>query len=348
MEILKTTGRGRETYNVQVKYSLLWECALGIAAITNSRLIETLEQSMDFWKTTQKRMSTELTEALDDVEKNNTWKSLLLLLHQQDFTDLSSFITYVNSLPEQNLRYQCIPFVGFNHQSTRYQASTGDKLAVQELKKVTKHNPFFPDYIEFICQIDAKALKQHLITVMSGWYREFIEPEASRVERYLKQDCAMKRTMMAKMDPEEFVEWATGGIAYLPEPSVSNVLLIPQYIYRPWNIEADIEGTKVFYYPVSNESIHPEDTLTPNYFLVHKHKALGDELRLRMVKLLYRKDQTLQEITNTLGAGKTTIHHHLKILRSAKLVDVQHATYSLRKNALQSLSKELDHYLNEG
>lgn len=347
MEIINTSSRERETYNVQINYSLLWECALGIAAITNSTLIETLEQPTDFWKTTRKNLSKELLAALDYVEENNTWKSLLLLLHQHDFNDLSSFETYINNLPEQEFRYICIPFVGLKYQAIRYKASTGDGMAIRNLKEVTKQNPFFPDYIQFICQTDTRNLKRHLIEVMNGWYREFIESEASRLATYLERDGAMKRAMMEKMNPEEFVEWATGGISYLPEPSVKNVLLIPQYIYRPWNIEADIEETKVFYYPISNESINPGDTYTPNYFLVHKYKALGDELRLRIVRLLYKQDQTLQEITNALGAGKTTIHHHLKILRSARLVEVQHATYSLKKNALLSLPKELGHYLGE-
>ena len=48
------------------------------------------------------------------------------------------------------------------------------------------------------------------------------------------------------MAPEELVEWSTGGVIYMPEPSVNHVLLIPQIIYRPWNIEADIEDTKCF------------------------------------------------------------------------------------------------------
>jgi predicted transcriptional regulator len=53
----------------------------------------------------------------------------------------------------------------------------------------------------------------------------------------------------------------------------------------------------------------------------------------------------LQEITNELGMGKTTIHHHLKILKSARLIDVQNLKYFLKKNAVLSLSKELEQYL---
>lgn len=346
MAILNTTSRERETYQVHIKYSLLWECALGIAAITNSRLIDTLEKPEDFWKKVRAGLSKGLLESLDYVEKNNTWKSLLLLLHQQEFLNLTSFVDYINNLSDQEFRYICLPFIGTIHQETRYKASNRNTSAKIKLKEATKNNPFFPSYIEFICESPTLELKKHLIEVMSNWYHEFIEPEGPQVLKYLEREVAIKQKMMEKMGPEEFVEWATGGVSYLPEPSVHHVLLIPQYIYRPWNIEADIEDTKVFYYPISNESIYPEDPYAPNYFLVHKHKALGDEVRLRIVKFLFNGDRTLQEITNQLGMGKTTLHHHLKILRSARLVGVENAKYSLKKNGLSSLAKELDQYLN--
>lgn len=103
----------------------------------------------------------------------------------------------------------------------------------------------------------------------------------------------------------------------------------------------------MFYYPVANESIYPDDKGMPSYFLVQKHKALGDEARLRMVKLLKGSDRTLQEITNELNMGKSTVHHHLKILRSARLVETMDGKYRLKENAVQSLSNELMQYLAE-
>ena len=72
-----------------------------------------------------------------------------------------------------------------------------------------------------------------------------------------------------------------------------------------------------------------------------KHKALGDEARLNC-KMLFEKERTLQEITERLQLGKSTVHHHLKLLRAAKLVDIHDGKYVLRKKAVQSLAKELE------
>ncbi|MCK9907225.1 hypothetical protein MXD63_45420, partial [Frankia sp. Cpl3] len=57
----------------------------------------------------------------------------------------------------------------------------------------------------------------------------------------LERDYRSKLPMQQKLEPEALVEWATGGIQYSPEPTVTDVLLIPHYIYRPWNIQAEME-----------------------------------------------------------------------------------------------------------
>lgn len=346
MEILRTTSLKRETYQVQLKASLLWECALGIAAVTNDRLIDTLDKPKVYWDKMRESLPDALLYELNFVETHNTWKALLQLLHQRDFSDLNSFIEFIENLSEKELKFICLPYVGQKYQEMRRLAVEGDHLALNDLKVLTESNPFFPEYISFISQADPAALKKHLINVIEGWHEQVIESEADRLSTFLNRDVEAKKNMLEKMGSEEFVEWATGGITYKPEPSVHHVLLIPQYIYRPWNIEADIEDTKVFYYPIANESIDPDDHLTPDYFLVHKHKALGDGIRLRIVKLLVERDHTLQEITNILEMGKTTVHHHLKILRSARLVGVHQSKYTLKKNAITTLSKELEYYLN--
>ncbi|WP_117161014.1 helix-turn-helix transcriptional regulator [Paraliobacillus sp. X-1268] len=347
MDILNTTSRKRETYEVQLEYSLLWECALGIAAVTNSPLIKTLERPQEYWKQVKSSISDDLLDHLATVEEKNTWKSLLQLLHQEEFTEIKHFISYISELSETDLKYICLPFIGQKYDEIRLRAAIGQHVAATELMTLTKDNPFFPTYIEFICDVNAAYLKEHLIAVMKGWFEQVIKNEKpEEVTTYLKTDLESKIHMSKRMSPEALVEWATGGIIYLPEPSIGRVLLIPQYVYRPWNIEADIEGTKVFYYPIANESIFPNKPHIPNNFLVLRYKALGDEVRLRMIKLLYENTLTLQDITNELDIAKSTVHHHLKILRSARLVEIVNGVYCLKQNALKSLPKEMEQYLN--
>ncbi|MED4015213.1 ArsR/SmtB family transcription factor [Sutcliffiella cohnii] len=345
MEVFHVTSRKRETYDVQVAYSPLWECALGIAAVTNSRLIDTLERPKSYWEELRGSLSTTLIDHLDYVEEHNTWKALLQLLHQCKSNNLKEFCSSIESLQSLKFKFTCLPYIGEKYQQLREAAAAGEESAVMELKEKTSENPFFPQYIQFISNSNTDELKAHLIEVMTLWYEAVVSPELEKINQILKIDYESKNEMREKLSPEELVQWATGGVNYLPEPSVHNVLLIPQYIYRPWNIEADIEDTKVFYYPVANESLSPNDKYMPSNFLVQKHKALGDETRLRIVKLLSEYDRSLQELTEILNMGKTTIHHHLKILRAAKLVEMNGAKYSLKANVVKLLFKELDQYL---
>ncbi|MDQ0271355.1 ArsR/SmtB family transcription factor [Cytobacillus purgationiresistens] len=346
MELIRHTSRNRETYQIKMESSLLWECALGIAAITNTSLHHTLEKPMEDWEEIKDSLPQALLEELEFVQENNTWKALLQLLHQKSFSDLTMFTTYINHLSAQTLKFICLPFLGSDFQQIRCDASSMEREAIYEMQELTKDNPFFPQYIEFISLGDASILKSHLIAVMTGWYEAVIQAQEEDVERILQLDLKDKQRMQEKMTAEELVEWATGGVSYQPEPRVNSVLLIPQYTYRPWNIEADIEETKVFYYPIANESINPSDQYMPNYSLLLRYKALGDETRMRMIKLLNEKDCSLQEITNHLNMGKTTAHHHLKILRSAKLVETKAAQYSLKRQALKWLNDEMSSYLS--
>ncbi|MEK3906358.1 winged helix-turn-helix domain-containing protein [Oceanobacillus sp. FSL K6-0127] len=347
MDVISATVKKRETYSVHIKYSSLWECALGIAAITNTALIDSLEKSISYWKEMRESLSHRLREHLEYVEKNNTWKALLQLLHQKDFTTLQEFTSYIEMLSEKRLKFICLPFVGDAYQELRERAACREKEAIEALQSLTAANPFFPEYIAFISNMEQMQLKKHLVEVMTDWYKQVIENDPEQLEKILQADVAAKKKMEVKMDPEEFVEWATAGITYLPEPSVHHVLLIPHVTYRPWNIVADLEDTKVFYYPVANESISPDDRYLPNDFLLLKYKALGDEARLRIIKLLFERNRTLQEITERMGMGKSTIHHHLKILRAAQLVEMKDTKYALKTKAIDSLTKELALYLHQ-
>ncbi|EEL75966.1 ArsR family transcriptional regulator [Bacillus cereus AH676] len=95
-----------------MKYSILFECALGIAASTHKRLIDTLEKSQNEWEEIKKSLTEEMREHLQFVEENNTWKALLQLLYEEDIQGVSQFHAKIDSLSEEDLKYTCLPFLG--------------------------------------------------------------------------------------------------------------------------------------------------------------------------------------------------------------------------------------------
>src|SRR5258708_32478616 len=108
----------------------------------------------------------------------------------------------------------------------------------------------------------------------------------------------------------------------MPEPGIQRVVLVPSYISRPFNADAERYDTRIFFYPVADESI-AADNQAPPARLVKLAKTLAAERRLRILKKLAEGSYTFQERPDDLGVAKTTVHHHLITLRSARLVRIR-------------------------
>ncbi|QHT45488.1 winged helix-turn-helix transcriptional regulator [Bacillus sp. SB49] len=338
------TKLNRETYEVEVKSSLLWEAALGIAAITNDSLLDTLE-----WKEKDRELilasfSSDMIDHLSYVKEHNTWKTLLQLLHQGNFTQMSEFQSFIEGLSNEELKSYAVPYLGRKYEARKQELLEGSEEALHVLQKELKNHPFLPGYLAFIMHVSGTQLKEHLGKVMEGWFETVIRPDKEKLSSILTRDHISKQKRQKQMNAEQLVEWATDGVKYLPEPGVHKVILIPHYVYRPWNVEADLEGVKVFYYAAANGSIYPEADV-PNKQLVQRYKALGDETRLRVLKRLMEEPHSLQSLTTELGMGKTTIHHHLKLLKSARLVKQEGNVYEGNPEVIESMGTDMKAYL---
>ncbi|HSG85078.1 MAG TPA: metalloregulator ArsR/SmtB family transcription factor, partial [Candidatus Limnocylindrales bacterium] len=83
--------------------------------------------------------------------------------------------------------------------------------------------------------------------------------------------------------------------------------------------------------------------------VVRFHRALGDETRLRILRLHRDKDLYLTELAQLLELSKPTVKHHLTLLRAAGLVTVTEVAgltyYSLRRDRLADATSELRRFL---
>ena len=110
------------------------------------------------------------------------------------------------------------------------------------------------------------------------------------------------------------------GIRWLSEPGVRRVVLAPSYLVRPYNFTFSGGDWRMFVYPVADEATEPNDPLAPPEGVLRLHRALGDDTRLRILRLLRDRDFYLTEIAERLELSKPTIKHHLAQLRAAGLV----------------------------
>ncbi len=101
-------------------------------------------------------------------------------------------------------------------------------------------------------------------------------------------------------------------------------------------------------YPVSDRTLASDPDAPPGW-LVKLHKALGDEKRLKILRRLAGGDATLVELSTELDTAKSTLHHHMMLLRAAGLIRVHvgdDKRYSLRDETLPEAATYLNHYIH--
>jgi DNA-binding transcriptional ArsR family regulator len=196
---------------------------------------------------------------------------------------------------------------------------------------------------------DSDTLVGDVRALMHAWLPLYQEVE-ERVRAIIERDAAIRRREAARLRPEELIERTTNGIRWLSEPGVRRVILAPSYLARPYNFTFAGNDWRMFVYPVSDEALEPNDPLAPPQGVLRLHRALGDESRLRILRLLRDRDWYLTEIAERLELSKPTIKHHLAQLRAAGLVTLTEegglSYYSLRRDRLDDASSELRRYLS--
>lgn len=194
---------------------------------------------------------------------------------------------------------------------------------------------------------DPAAAHEQLARVLEAWAAAFasIEP---RVTSILERDVDLREGDRASLSGVELVEKTTGGIRFVPDPTIERVILAPSYFARPFNYLFAGAGWRFDGYPVSDDALEA-DPLAPPASVLRLHRALGDATRLRILKALAEKDLYGAELAAQLDISKPTVTHHMAQLRAAGLVTAVQAGsavyYSLRRERVQDGLADLTRFL---
>ena len=179
--------------------------------------------------------------------------------------------------------------------------------------------------------------------VLRAW-RERFEPVEARVARMEERDVAGRRADLARLTLADFVEQATGGVRWVPAPGTRRLYLSPSYFTRPYNYVFGGADWHMFAYPLAESALDGDAGAVPAAS-IRLFKALGDESRLRILRLLASGDLYLTEIAERMGLSKPTISHHLAQLRAAGLVTITESGsltyYTLRRDRIADTGIEL-------
>jgi hypothetical protein len=335
---------------VEVVASLPSEMLAGILKYGMPESIDTFDVGREWFETVRARMSPELLALL--AEAPELGGPIGYALEEPRPKDVPAFIARLESLPEEDLwlalaGYHFPPFRRRLGDEVFHRALDRDPEAGKRLTAELERLPDAKAKKAGIVGLRPKQAKALTLEVLERWYREVFRQEEQETLEAIERDAEAKRLMAMSVAPEALIESATNGLQFQREDWIDDVMLLPHVSMRPWNVMSAWDGTYILSYPVADESLGI-DAGAPPGTLVRLHKALGDEKRLRMLKVLAGGTATLQELARATGLAKSSAHHHLVILRSAGLVLVttgEESVYTLRRDFIPEAAAMLGSFL---
>jgi DNA-binding transcriptional ArsR family regulator len=149
---------------------------------------------------------------------------------------------------------------------------------------------------------------------------------------------------------DEPLRVATNGVDFDLAGWATEIVVIPSLALRPFIAPVESGSKQLILCSVADEAFD-DDPATPPRRLVKVTAALGDEVRLRILHELAAADLTAAELAARIGIERTSLHHHLGVLRSAGLVvaraeGLQSWRYARRSDGISTVSAALNRYLD--
>ncbi|MBP2000093.1 hypothetical protein J2Z69_001112 [Paenibacillus shirakamiensis] len=180
------------------------------------------------------------------------------------------------------------------------------------------------------------------------WDNQYFSKIDPAIIEGLAKEANFRRSTLAGNNDREVYEQATQGMRLYPNSLLKQVVLIPQFHARPF-VNSVIFDEMIF--TSYSCDIFPSELGRPTAELLRLTRALSDENRLYILRLLAGKEQTFTEIVREIKLSKSTVHYHLIALRAAGLVivhyDQKNIRYSLRLEALNNLPQQIGTYIQD-
>jgi DNA-binding transcriptional ArsR family regulator len=349
--VLDLAGRSRSTL-VEVAATPFTELVVGLQTFQFDEAAHTFDVGPEWFDELRKTLSADLLAALDRIGPVGWGGLLSKALVERWPTDMGAILDRIESTPPEDIwllfagRY-VQPFADRLPSDLFQRAVSGERDARESL--LAEARAMFGDKEDAgaVWFMDAAETHRLAVEILRGWRAQVLAPRESEIADVLQRDAEAKQRLRRSVSDEKLIELATNGLLYVPEAWVRRVILTPHVAMRPWNITSAHDDAYVICYPVADDSLGIDRSAPPAH-LLRLHKALSDEKRLRILKLLAASDLTLTELSEALRMAKSTAHHHTVILRAAGLIrtstEVENR-YSLRRESLAEAGTALTEYL---
>jgi DNA-binding transcriptional ArsR family regulator len=205
-------------------------------------------------------------------------------------------------------------------------------------------------YVSESLPTDLTGIRDQYVDLITKWNNAYFSKIDRNILDILRESILEWEGKPIKGDPVQFVERISGGLKIEQYDGLQQVILTPTYHTNPLMIISKLKNIAHIFYPIDMPESNPNQ---PSKKLIRLTKALADENRLRIIKLLSEGPKTFTEILQHFSVSKSTIHHHVMLLRTAGLISSYHTdecgteTYIYRPIGLQELHENFHEYLQK-
>lgn len=176
-------------------------------------------------------------------------------------------------------------------------------------------------YISETLPADLSTIRDKYVELIDKWNNIYFSEMDSDIIDFLRQSVIDSDRLPKVEDPILFVDRVSGGLKIEEYEGLRQVIMTPTYHTNPLITIRKLKNVAHILYPVD---LPETDSTQPNKKLVRLTKALADENRLKMIKLLREGPKTFTEILQHFTISKSTVHHHVMLLRTAGLISSYH------------------------
>jgi DNA-binding transcriptional ArsR family regulator len=292
---------------IAVDHGLGFEALIGLGLFLGGEPEHTYEIGPGWFKAVRRRASPLLRQAARKYKDGHGHIALAGLLHESTGKTVSDLVALVRRDRSGDVKRALL-----HADPQRADAVLrGDPTATREyLQRLSVHHR---EWGKRIVRADPLELATEIADLLELWNAEIFSDLGPPLEEELKTGAQAARRLSRQLPVDRLIVKMTRGVEYRPEPWIDEVVLIPTVLNRPWVDIAEFKSTKFFFFPASAGAV------TPDVELVEVYKALGDETRLRILRLMSEGITSLTDLSEKLGLAKSTVHGHMVILRIAGL-----------------------------
>jgi DNA-binding transcriptional ArsR family regulator len=271
--------------------------------------------------------------------------------------DPDRILVWLGSLDPQRLLRGLMGYIGgYDDPGLVEEAAEGDIDALRKLVATNKSEEWADSVLEHsthLLAIPGEELRDRMVEAIRRFRNEVFSRHEATHAAAIGRAAAAQRATSARDSAKAVIEEVTNGLDYEIPIGVSRVTLVPSVVVKPLSLIDQHRDTLIVFYGMADEFIDSDPEAPPSW-LVKTYKALSDERRLRILRRLSEEEASLDDLVELLGLSKSTVHHHMSVLRAAGLVRVRMSgskdhkeskTYALRTQALANAGAFLDTYV---